>query len=291
MNANGRSTEPKLVFLGTGTPRIDPDRCGACQAIIADHKAFLVDCGPGALHQAARAYQQGVTSLNPINIHTIFLTHLHSDHCLGLPEFILSPWVVGRTEPLHIYGPPGTQSLVDSILIAFQEDIIVRSTGLESTSKNGLVPVVTEYETGLIYASVHLKVTAFPVHHRNWPFAFGFIFEMDGLKIVFSGDTSPCPAIHQASEGADALIHEVYAISSDQPEDRPGGDSWPQYMKEFHTSTRELGDLCFRSRVKRLFLNHILRKDESNAELIAEVKQSGFPGEIIVPNDLDSYSL
>ncbi len=283
--------ESKLVFLGSGTPRIDPNRKGPCQAIVHSQKAYLVDCGLGSVHQTALAYQQGITELKPTSLQHLFLTHLHSDHCLGLPGLILAPWVVGRTDPIHIFGPPGTHQLVNNLLAAFKEDIFVRTSGLESASDQQLKPIVSEIKPGIVFKNADLRVEAFLVHHGNWPHAFGFSFFLQNKKIVFSGDTNPCEGIELAAKGADVLVHEAYALSAAQPEPRPGGENWPKYMKDFHTSTHEVGMLAARAEAKHLIVNHLLCKSETAEDVIAEIKSIGFNGQITVANDLDIFLL
>ena len=74
----------RLVLLGTGTPQPDPDRSGSAAAVVVNGRAYLVDFGPGVIRRAAAAkLDKGVTELDPVNITTVFLTHLHSDHTAG----------------------------------------------------------------------------------------------------------------------------------------------------------------------------------------------------------------
>jgi ribonuclease BN (tRNA processing enzyme) len=95
---------------------------------------YLVDFGTGIVRQAAAARKEGVRGLEPVNLRIGFLTHLHSDHTLGFPDLILTPWVVGRKEPLEVYGPPGTADMAEHILKAYGEDINIRT---EVKSKTG----------------------------------------------------------------------------------------------------------------------------------------------------------
>ena len=122
----------QVVMLGTGTPLPDPERSGASIAIVVDNKAYLFDAGTGVVRRAAAARQQkGITGLEPRTLRVAFLTHLHSDHTLGLPDLILTPWTMGRAEPLALWGPKGTRAVIDHILAAYQEDISIRATSLE----------------------------------------------------------------------------------------------------------------------------------------------------------------
>src|SRR5690348_1401226 len=95
----------QVVMLGTGIPVADPDRSGPAVAIVVNGHAYLVDCGPGVIRRAAAAARNGVSGLEMPNLRTVFITHLHSDHTLGLPDLIFTPWVLGRTDHLTAYGP------------------------------------------------------------------------------------------------------------------------------------------------------------------------------------------
>src|ERR1700720_4013009 len=103
--------ETQIVLLGTGTPLPDPARSGPSTAIVVNGTPYLVDFGAGVVRQAAAARKKGVRGLEPVNLKIAFLTHLHSDHTLGFPDLILTPWIVGRKTPLEVYGPPGTRAM------------------------------------------------------------------------------------------------------------------------------------------------------------------------------------
>jgi len=89
----------KVVLLGTGNPNPDPEHSGCSVAIIAGGTPDIVDFGPGLIRQAAAlspAYGGKLEALDVENIKHAFLTHLHSDHTIGYPDLILTPWVKGR---------------------------------------------------------------------------------------------------------------------------------------------------------------------------------------------------
>ena len=100
----------------------DPERSGPSTAIVVNGTPYLVDFGTGVVRQAVAARKKGVRGLEPVNLRIAFLTHLHSDHTLGFPDLILTPWVVGRKEPLEVYGPPGTSNMAEHILKAYEAD-------------------------------------------------------------------------------------------------------------------------------------------------------------------------
>ena len=102
----------RVVMLGTGTPRPDPNRSGPATAIIVNDTPYLIDFGPGVIRRATAAFESGVTALGYAgnNIKTVFLTHLHSDHTVGYPDLIFTSWVMGRNEAARGLWPERDQS-------------------------------------------------------------------------------------------------------------------------------------------------------------------------------------
>src|SRR5689334_4250027 len=146
-------TSTRIVMLGTGTPRPDPDRAGPATAVIANGTPYLIDFGPGVIRRAAAAYQNGIHAFGygGTNIKTAFLTHLHSDHTVGYPDLILTPWVMGRHEPLEVYGPPGIGAMTDHVLKAWQVDIDARTNGLNGHNRTGCRVHAHEIASGIVY--------------------------------------------------------------------------------------------------------------------------------------------
>jgi len=156
-------------MLGTGTPIADPERSGPAVAIIYRGRAYLFDSGPGVVRRAAAAAARlNIPALQAPNLNRVFLTHLHSDHTLGLPDLIFSPWVLGRQGPLDIYGPKGTKAMSDHLEAAWKQDIDVRLHGLEHANATGYQVMVHEVEAGVIFRENGLEVSAIPVHHGSW---------------------------------------------------------------------------------------------------------------------------
>ena len=84
----------QVVLLGTGTPRADPRRSGPATAIVVNDAAYLVDAGPGIVRRATEAFEKGVAALAVGRLNTAFITHLHSDHTVGLPDLTYKGKVV-----------------------------------------------------------------------------------------------------------------------------------------------------------------------------------------------------
>jgi ribonuclease BN (tRNA processing enzyme) len=277
------ASSTSLVMLGTGMPRPDPMCFGPATAVTHGGRTFLFDAGAGVMRRmaAARLSIRGPDAL--------FITHLHSDHTLGLPDVILTTWVMGRREKLAIYGPVGTKHMTSHILTAWKEDIHVRIHGLEHNSKDGYRVKVHEFDEGVVYDQDGVRITAIPVEHGCWKQAYGFRIDTPERSIVISGDTKPCKALLEAARGVDVLVHEVYPSSQVAPEVRVGGESWPSYMHEFHTSDRELGMIAAIAQPKLLVLHHIVRHGSDDEELANTIRAAGYTGEIVVARDLDRY--
>src|SRR5579864_8980820 len=241
------SKDVRIVFLGTGTPAPNADRQGPSLAIVANGKAYLVDSGSGVVRQANSAFQRGIPALRPPELDIAFLTHLHSDHTLGLPDLIFTPWIQERVKPLRLYGPEGTKEMAAHILEAFKEDIHVRTTGLEGGNTTGYKVDAHDVQPGNIYQDGNVSVKAFLVKHGSWKEALGYRFDAAGKYIVVSGDTSPAESVVEACAGCDALVHEAYAGSGSI---KPSLDvaQTMKYMSAFHTSAEELGYIAAKAK-------------------------------------------
>jgi ribonuclease BN (tRNA processing enzyme) len=278
--------ETAVVMLGTGTPNADPERSGPAVAMVRGGRSYLVDAGPGVVRRAAAAAALHADSaLQPRNLRTLFLTHLHSDHTVGLPDLILSAWTLERDVPLDVYGPPGTQAMVDHLLAAYVADIRNRIDGLEPANPTGYQVRVHEIAPGQVFDDGNVTVTAFAVPHGDWEVAFGYRFESADRSIVISGDTRASDAVVNACDGCDLLVHEVY--SAERFRTRP--PAWQAYHAKAHTSTTELADVASRAAPKQLLLYHQLFWGTTDEGLIVETRAAGYKGPIRSAADLTRY--
>jgi ribonuclease BN (tRNA processing enzyme) len=128
-----------IVFLGTGMPDPDPKRQGPSFVVETGGNTYLFDFGVGVMRQAAAA---GVNLYPPT---AAFLSHLHTDHTLGLPDLMFTPWGADGTKGvLCLYGPVGLQWMVDNIRNAYTQDICVRENCQYFGTNKYKPPVVTE---------------------------------------------------------------------------------------------------------------------------------------------------
>jgi ribonuclease Z len=288
----GQASRTQIVMLGTGTPIPDPDRSGPGVAIVVDSVAYLFDAGTGVVRRAAaagrngiRAFQGRAAGAQPSpRFDRVFLTHLHSDHTMGLNDVIFTPWIQGRTAPLDIYGPPGTQHLVDGILDGWREDIAERIAASGGPSRDGWRAVVHEIAEGLVFKDERVTVRAFAVPHAGWKYAFGYRIETPDRTIVVSGDARPNPNIAAQCHGCDVLIHEVYS-------DAGFATITPvraQYHAQAHTSATQLGDIATQAKPGLLILYHQLFFGSTEEQLVSEV-QSRFKGRVVSAHDLQVF--
>ena len=273
-----RAAEPdtRVILLGTGTPNPDPDRMGPAVAIVSGEHVYLVDCGAGVVRRAAQA------GLKVAQLTRAFVTHLHSDHTIGLPDLIFTSAVTGRTEALELYGPPGLDAMTGHVLAAWKEDMAIRLHGGEPSVPGGYVVHAHDVPPGEIYRDDTVRVTAIPVAHGTWKSAYGYRFEAKDKVIVVSGDTTYSERLIEAARGCDILVHEVYAQKGWEKRTPP----WRAYHAAFHTSAPDLGKLAALVRPKKLVLYHQLPMGETPEQIVREVR-AGFAGEVIYGHDLD----
>jgi ribonuclease Z len=274
--------ETAIILLGTGGPPPNPDAFGPATAVTVGHRVFIIDAGAGITRRMRSA------GLPMTGITALFVTHLHSDHTLGYPDLMLTSWVMGRTRPFAVFGPPGIRDMTDHILAAWSEDIDIRVHGLEHRPPSYGVDV-HEVQPGVVYDEGGVRVTAFPVQHGNWKYSYGYRFDTPDRSIVISGDTRPSESLVAAARGCDVLVHEAHHAGVAPPPNAPGGASWQEYMHEFHTSDVELGAIAARVQPKLLILTHVGRVGATDADLIAGVRKGGFTGRVAVGRDLDRY--
>jgi ribonuclease BN (tRNA processing enzyme) len=272
-----------VIMLGTGTPVPDAAAWGPASAVVVGDRLFLVDAGAGVTRRLAAAGFPRVK-----DVAATFLTHLHSDHTLGYPDLIFTTWIMGRREPLAVYGPPGLRRMTDGILDAWRDDVDLRVKGLERETREWLRVNAIEIQAGVVYDRDGVKVTAIPVPHGDWP-AFAYRFDAPGRSITFAGDTAPGAALLKAAPGTDILVHEVYNGKRVAPEARPGGESWPEYLRTYHTSDAELARVASEVKPGLLVLHHVLRLGGTDEEILQNIREAGYKGRVVVAKDLDRF--
>jgi len=283
----------QVVMLGTGNPPADPDRSGPATAIVVDGTPYLVDFGAGVVRRAKlAAVEKGIAGLDPVNLRVAFVTHLHSDHTVGYPDLILTPWVIGRRVPLEVYGPTGIAAMTEHILAAYQADFETRMKDRDlytvGAFREGHAVNAHEVKPGVVYKDANVTVTAFATKHAME--SYGYRFDTPDRSIVISGDTNPTQATIDACHGCDILIHEV--LTHDWLSRRA---DFQAYAAAHHTTTTQLTELATKARPGLLVLYHaslsirpaVDNQRSTAATLLSEMAK--YPGRVVVARDLDVY--
>ena len=279
---SGAPNKTRVVLLGTGNPAPIPERSGPATAIVVNDTAYLVDFGPGIVRRASAAYDRGIQALEPTKLRVAFVTHLHSDHTVGYPDLIFTPWTIGRRVPLEVYGPKGINAMTTHLLEAYRVDIETRTSpeGNQRGFPDGARVNAHEIGPGVVYKDANVTVTAFATKHAME--SYGYRFDTADRSIVISGDTNPTQATIDACHGCDVLIHEAHTprwLAS-----RPS--FFQQFSAKFHTTTTELADLARQAKPQLLILYHYssVSPEELQSEMLAR-----YPGHFVIGRDLDVY--
>jgi ribonuclease Z len=270
----------KITLLGTGAALIDPDRAHTAIAVQIDEKTYLLDIGTGATRNMIAA------NIDPLSVEALFLTHLHFDHVADLPVFVIGSWMSGRKGAPVIYGPQGTQSMVDNLFQGGAFDVDIRARAQYAQRQGNLEvlrPDVRPLSSGLAFENEQVKVTAMPVEHIPPDICgcFGLKLESGGKTLVFSSDTKALPQMVDFARNADLLIHEA---------------TFPEAAIAFrasngigtfsHTSPRELGRIARDAGVKHLIATHIGHWDSTNP-IVKRLAAQHMPVEIMGPQLID----
>ena len=201
----------QVVLLGTQAgPTYNVQRLGISTLVIAGSERLLFDAGRGTTTGMARA------GINSADVTRIFLTHLHSDHVVSLPELLISPWAFdGRRVPLRVWGPAGTRAMMQHFQEALAFDIHLRRDVDEKFPADGVRVVATDIKEGVVYEAGGVTVTAFLVDHGPVKPAYGYRVDFRGRSVALSGDTKPSESLIKATTGVDVLVHELGRLKSD----------------------------------------------------------------------------
>ena len=259
-----------VFFAGTGGS-VPSSRRGLPAVLIrrgGEH--ILFDCGEGTQRQL-------IKSVGLADLDSVFITHFHADHWLGLPGMLKSFALRERTQPLSVYGPRGLLGLMEQMRFVYgrlpYELDVIELAPTETVARDGYligaIPVRHKGESCYGYALVeeprpgHLDPElAQRLGVRPGP-DFGRLQRgetVDGVtpeqvlgavrpgrKVVISGDTAPCESLIVAAHESDLLVHE--ATFAEEETERARHTS--------HSTARQAAEVAREAQVRMLALTHI----------------------------------
>ncbi|MGH7652103.1 MAG: MBL fold metallo-hydrolase [Gemmatimonadaceae bacterium] len=301
------ATGTQILFLGTAAgPPLRAERSEPATLLIVDGRRYLIDCGIGT---ARRLVQAGIPSET---IGTIFFTHLHPDHTLGLADVLANDFqqrsAADAEHTVSIYGPPQTKMLVDAAYRFISIPYAVFAAEGGGPGGGGL-PAATpfpvhEIGVGVVYADDKIKVVAventhyilMPESSRAVMKSYSYRIETPHGTIVFTGDTGPSDAVVRLAEGADVFVSEVsdFAELSGFADHMAQQHNWsPErrnlfwaHLTKEHLDIKDVGQMAAKAHVKSVLLYHWDPTDP--AKYLAGVAKY-FSGPVFGSADLQRY--
>jgi ribonuclease BN (tRNA processing enzyme) len=298
-------TGTRLITVGTaGGPVPRPKRAQSSNLLIVNGTPYVIDAGDGTARRLARL------KFNFRSLSTIFITHGHNDHTGGLGYLLSAQWIAQRTQPINVYGPPGTQALVKAAVQYFGQDSEIRISDGSRSVPIEKVFFGHDLGTGPVYQDANIKVTAAENTHFHFPpgspaygkyKSYSYRFETPDRVIVFTGDTGGSDAVTALAKDADILVTEVVSVD-DVKQARIDSGRWQvmsekeqheyiRHMEEEHLTPKQIGLMAQKAGVKTVVLSHLTPRPRGNEDYTpwAEEVKKEFSGQVFVASDLKEF--
>lgn len=294
----------RLITVGTaGGPVPRASRAQSSNLLVVNGTPYLIDAGDGTTRRLAKM------RFNFRTLGTVFVTHGHNDHTGGLGMVLSSAWTAQRTQPINVYGPPGTEALIKATIAYFGLDAEIRISDGSRTVPIEKVFFGHDAGPGLVYQDANIKVTAVEnshFHHHPGSPAYGrhksyaYRFETPGRVIVFTGDTGESDAVATLAKDADILVTEVVSVD-DVKEARIRDGRWQvmsereqteyiRHMVEEHLTPQQIGAMATRAGVKTVILSHLTpRPGSDDYTPWADEVRRHFSGKVLIAKDLMEF--
>jgi ribonuclease BN (tRNA processing enzyme) len=193
----------EITFLGSGNAFASGGRYWS--SFLVD-KRCLFDAPPTLLAHLKQL------SINLPKIETIFLSHQHADHFVGLPFLLLEYlYMTERKEDLFIVGPPGVEDWMEDFANRCYPELHSKDAGYKR------IYVEAKPNQELQAGSVTFK--AIPMNHvKHSMNAFGYKANIGGKTVAYTGDTMYCEEIYELGSGADVLVVDCTYTDGSGPE-------------------------------------------------------------------------
>jgi ribonuclease BN (tRNA processing enzyme) len=294
----------RLITVGTaGGPSPRPARAQSSNLLVVNGTPYLIDAGDGTTRRLAKM------RFNFRTLGTVFITHGHNDHTGGLGMLLSAAWTALRTQPINVYGPPGTDALIKATIGYFGLDAEIRISDGSRTVPIEKVFFGHDVGAGVVYQDANIKVTAVEnthFHHHPGSPAYGrhksysYRFETPDRVIVFTGDTGPSDAVTALAKDADILVTEVvsvedvkeYAIRQGRWQAMTAREQteYIRHMEEEHLTPQQIGAMAARAGVKTVILSHLTpRPGSDDYTPWADEVRRYFTGKVLVAKDLMEF--
>ncbi|MEL7782899.1 MBL fold metallo-hydrolase [Citromicrobium bathyomarinum] len=291
------------VTLGTsGGPVTNPGRSQPANLLRFAGKDYLVDVGDGAAGQISKVDVQSKM------IDGIFISHLHFDHTGGLAAILGLRFQTSGSDPLTIYGPPGTREMVEGLLASMVPGATANYgvAGAPPADHRAGIEVV-ELRGGDSIAVDGMRVQVASNTHYSFPpqsdlaqrfQSLSYRFDLPGRSIVYTGDTGPSDAVETLAMDADLLVAEMMDIPLTIERMRMANPGMPQpilrsmqtHLSDHHLSASDVGELASRSRVGAVAVTHFsgwAPTDARHAEYLRQIAEV-YDGPIVIADDMDA---
>lgn len=288
--------QTRVVTLGTqGGPIPSLTRSQPANAVIVDERVYLVDAGPGVARQLAAA------GIDYRKAGRIFITHNHDDHNADWGSLMGLQWESRQTAETHVYGPHGTESMLQGYLQYLAPNARIRQADAARPTMPQQLLRAHDYTAGTIYQDDLVSVTAIEnCHYAPNPGrdpadkSYALKFTTRDAVVVFSGDTGRCPVLAEFARGADLLVHEVIDLSLMENGLRrtvpsKTADAMMRHMVEEHTTAEDVGRLAQAAAVKKLVLTHIIPGGDEPDSIYTDAVKRHYRGPVTVARDLMSF--
>ena len=285
-----QSDTMKVTLLGTGTPQLNPRRMSYSTLIEAGDEVLMFDAGRAAMLQAKKS------GANLKNLNKLFLTHLHSDHVVGIPDVWLTGFLAPsfRASPMKVWGPKGTENLTSGLRQAYDFDVNIRIAQYGGQRATGMEFETTEVHDGYVYENNGVKVTAFEVQHTGPDTAYGYKIEYKGRSVVLSGDTIYNENVLKHATGVDLLVHQVgYA-----PKEAIEQNKVVARIISLHTQPEQVAEILKVAKPKLTVLSHIVVFGPKGPDLspegeekMMEVLRQHYSGPLTLGQDLMAFEV
>lgn len=257
-----------IYFLGTSSASVTHDRDNTSLLVTAGSDLLLFECGGYAAGKILRL------GYNPNDLKAIFLTHLHIDHCYGLPALLFHMFLQKRSTDLDIFCPEEEIDLLEKQLQSHGIDNDVRTYAIRKR------PILTGSSQPL-YIGDHLSIFAGEARHSRPTRAFKVTEPQNDISMVYTGDTGPLDALAAFSKNTDLLIHESTYLETE-------ADLAAEYG---HSTAGQAAQIAAKANAKALALIHFEFSPESTVDDYRAEAKRYFDGRIYTPHDLSHITL